>query len=269
MRNERSAAALSPRDAAPADISTGSRAAGPLAYRSEIDETELIKRHVASVKRLAAHLKARLPQAVQLDDLVQAGLIAVLRIARQSDCLHLLDAMLRRSVINAMIDEARRTTWAPTRILRLTAAAAKAMQAVRRREGREGSDEEVAAELGIPVDQYHQILVDSAGISLFDLAAFDDVAEPALQIAGDPEEILRRNQITDALAGSIASLPERERLVVSLYYEHELNMEEVGEVLGLDKSTVSRSHGRALLMLRNALADWGTTPDRSRHKVGG
>ena len=67
-----------------------------------------------------------------------------------------------------------------------------------------------------------------------------------------------------ALAASIASLPERERLVVSLYYEHELNMEEVGAVLGLNKSTICRAHGRALLMLRNALADRNLTADASQ-----
>jgi RNA polymerase sigma factor FliA len=268
MPIDRSAAALSPGKRAPVDISRGSCDPGPAVYRSEIDETELIKRHVPTVKRSAAYLKGRLPQAVQIDDLVQAGLMAVLRIARRGDGLLMPEAMLRRAVLNAMIDEARRTTWAPTRILRLAAVAAKTMQAVRRREGREGTDEEVAAELGIPLDQYHQILVDCAGISVLDLAAFEDIAEPALQIAGDQEERLRQSRIARALASAIASLPEREKLVVSLYYEHELNMEEVGEVLGLDKSTVSRSHGRALLILRSAFADWGATADPTPHRAG-
>jgi RNA polymerase sigma factor for flagellar operon FliA len=261
-------AAPSRQTAALGGIVDGSRAAGPAAYRAEIDEAELIRRYVPTVKRLAAHLKGRLPQSVQLDDLVQAGLIAVLRIARRTDCPHIAEAMLRRSIVNAMIDEARRVAWAPTRILRLATAAAAAMQAVRKREGRDGSDEEVATELRISLDQYHQILVDSAGISLVDLASLDDVVEPALHTAGNQEDDLGRNRVTAALAASIAALPARERIVVSLYYEQELNMEEVGEVLGLDKSTISRSHGRALLMLRSALADWGTAPDPSRHRSG-
>ncbi len=159
-----------------------------------------------------------------------------------------------------MIDEARRTTWAPTRTVRLARSAAKAMRAVRQRLGQDGNDEDIAAELAITVDQYHKILVEIAGISLLDVDAFDDAREPALQIAGNQEETLRLSRITESLAKSIASLPTRERLVVSLYYEHELNMEEVGEVLGLDKSTISRTHGRALLMLRNALADWSANP---------
>jgi RNA polymerase sigma factor FliA len=254
--DQTAAAPISSRAAVWGGLSARSRAGGTAAYRSEIDEALLIKRYVPTVKRLANHLKGRLPQTVQVEDLVQAGLIAVLRLARQSDCADIADALLRRSVVNAMIDEARRTAWAPTRAVRLARAAARAMQSVRQRYGREGSDDEIAAELGVTLGQYHQILVDSAGMSLLELDAIDDTAEPALHVAGAQEEQLRQNRMTAALATSIASLPTRERLVVSLYYEHELNMEEVGEVLGLDKSTISRSHGRALLMLKSALAEW-------------
>jgi RNA polymerase sigma factor FliA len=256
MANDQNAAA----PPLPAALSGGfSGAAGsPIggAYRGEIDEARLIERYAPTVKRVATYLKGRLPQSVQVEDLVQAGLIAILRMARQITCPDIAEALLRRSVMNAMIDEARRTAWAPVRAVRLAKSAALAMQSVRQRCGREGNDEEIAAELGVTLDQYHQFLIDSAGRSLLDLDAIDAAAEPALRIADTQEETLRRDRMGAALAASIKSLPERERLVVSLYYEHELNMEEVGEVLGLDKSTVSRSHGRALLMLRNALADW-------------
>lgn len=239
---------------------------GAAPYRVDIDETELIRRYVPIVKRLARHLQGRLPQTIQLDDLVQAGLIAVLRIARRSGCRDLDEGIGRRAIVNAMIDEARRTTWAPTRTVRLARSAATAMRAVRHRLGREGNDEDIAVELAMTLNQYHKLLIEIAGISLLDVDAFDDAREPALQVVGSQEEMLRQSRITEALAVSVASLPTRERLVVSLYYEHDLNMEEVGEVLGLDKSTISRMHGRALLMLRNALADWRTIP--SSHLAG-
>jgi RNA polymerase sigma factor FliA len=266
MSEDRSAAPLSSLTAASG--SDAASADGPPAYRTEVDETELIKRYVPTVKRLAAHLKGRLPEAVPLDDLVQAGLIAVLRTARRSDCLRIGEAMLRRSIINAMIDEARRSAWAPTRTVRLAKAALTAMRVVRHRQGRDGSDEEIAAELGITLDQYNDVLVELAGISLLDLDGFDCASEPTLQIAGDQDELVRQSQLTAALGKSIASLPTRERLVVSLYYEHELNMEEVGQVLGLNKATISRSHGRALLMLRHALADWSPTSDPTTRRAG-
>ena len=134
------------------------------AYRTELDEAEVVKQYAAMVTRIARHLKGRLPEEVQLDDLVQAGLIAVLRIARHTESLLAEDTPLRRSVMNAMIDEARRTAWAPTRTVKLAKAAATAMRAIRRRTGRDGSDEEVAAELGISLAQYHQVLVELAGI---------------------------------------------------------------------------------------------------------
>ncbi len=240
--------------------------AGAAAYRIDLDETELVRRYVPIVKRLARHLQCRLPQTVQPDDLVQAGLIAVLRIARRTGCCNQDEAIGRRAIVNAMIDEARRTAWAPTRTVRVARSATAAMRAVRERLGRDGNDEDIAAELAITLEQYHKILVEIAGISLLDLDACDDARETALQVAGNQEEALRLSRITESLAKSIASLPTRERLVVSLYYEQELNMEEVGEVLGLDKSTISRTHGRALLMLRNALADWSADP--SRHPAG-
>jgi len=243
-------------------------AAPGAAYRTDLDEAGLVRRYVPTVKRLALHLKGRLPQCVQLDDLVQSGLIAILRLARQPDGLQIGEAMLRRSLVNAMIDEARRATWAPTRTVRLAKAVAGAMQTVRRRLGREGSDEEIADELGLTIERYDAALIELAGLSLIDLDAFDDMRERALQTTPEQEETLRRRRMATALATAVGVLPAREKLVVSLYYEHELSMEEVGDVLGLDKSTVSRSHARALLMLRNALADWGGAADEPRQQAG-
>jgi RNA polymerase sigma factor FliA len=237
-------------------------------YRLELDETEMIKRYAAMVKRIASHLKGRLPQAVQLDDLIQAGLIAVLRIARQSASSCFEDALLRRSIMNAMIDEARRQAWAPVRTIRLAKAAGQAMRAVKLRNGRDGSDEEIAAELRTSLAEYQQILVEIAGLHLMDLDEFDADHEEGLRVTDDQEAALQRSRMLTALARSIASLPEREKLVVSLYYEQELNMDEVAQVLGLSKATICRIHGRALLMLRNALSDWSATADTRRQASG-
>ncbi|MGH7096697.1 MAG: sigma-70 family RNA polymerase sigma factor [Stellaceae bacterium] len=223
---------------------------------ADCDETETIRRHVPVVKRLAAHLKGRLPEAVQLDDLMQAGLIAVLRLARQGGTARLGEAALRRAILNAMIDEARRETWAPVRTVRLARAAALAMRALKRRTGRDAGDVEIAAEMGVSLAEYHRALIDIAGLRLLPLTAFDDGGAGRLPAADDQEASLSGQQMMAALAEAIAALPERERLMISLYYEHELNMEEVGQVLGLNKSTVCRTHGRALLMLRSALGGW-------------
>jgi RNA polymerase sigma factor for flagellar operon FliA len=228
-------------------------------YCDQVDEAEAIRRYVPLVKRIATRLKARLPEAVQLDDLIQAGLIAVLRILRHGGTAPPADPALQRSIINAMIDEARREAWAPVRTVRLAKTAAQAMRAIKLRLGRDGADEEIAAEMGLELAEYHRALVEIAGIRLLQLDEFDDSDEDQLRVADDRDAALDRSRMLAVLTASIAALPEREKLVISLYYEQELNMEEVGEVLGLDKSTVCRAHGRALLMLRAAL---GQTADR-------
>ena len=225
-------------------------------YAAQVDEADVIRQFVPVVKRLALRLKTRMPETVQLDDLIQAGLIAVLRLAPHGGLGPAADPALQRSIVNAMIDESRREVWAPVRTVRLAKNASQAIQAVKQRLGRDGTDPEVAAEMGLTLGDYHAALVEIAGIRLLDITEFDEGGEDPLQAVDDQDAALDKSRMMAALADSIGSLPEREKLVLSLYYEQELNMEEVGAVLGLDKSTVCRVHGRALLMLRDVLADW-------------
>jgi RNA polymerase sigma factor for flagellar operon FliA len=235
----------------------GARGGGYRAsYAAQVDEADVIRQFVPVVKRLALRLKTRMPETVQLDDLIQAGLIAVLRLARHGGLGPAGDPALQRSIVNAMIDESRREVWAPVRTVRLAKSASQAMQTVKQRLGRDGTDDEVAAEMGLPLGDYHAALVEIAGIRLLDIAEFDERGEDPLQAVDDQDAALDKSRMMAAVADSIGALPEREKLVLSLYYEQELNMEEVGAVLGLDKSTVCRVHGRALLMLRDVLADW-------------
>jgi len=256
MPADRALAMLDPPD--PADIAVPADGGFRPAYCAELDEAEIIRRYVPLVKRLALHLKGRLPEAVQLDDLIQAGLIAVLRIMRQGAALHLRDPPLHRSIMNAMIDEARRDAWAPVRIVRLAKTASRAMAVLKQRLGRDADDVEVAAELGMALGEYQGVLVDIAGMRLLQIDELEGSDDRGLQVADETDAGLDRAHMQAELARSIAALPEREKIVVSLYYEQELNMDEVGKVLGLDKSTVCRAHGRALLMLRSALAGRGT-----------
>jgi RNA polymerase sigma factor FliA len=244
------------------------RGAPQSGYGSQFDETELIRQFAPLVKRLALRLKARLPETVQLDDLIQAGMIALLRLARHGNLPASPDPQLQRSIVNAMIDEARHETWAPVRTMRLAKIASRAMRSVKLRIGRDGSDEEVAAEMQITLDAYHAVLIEIAGIRLLQLDEFAETGDSSLRAADNQHAALDRSRMMAALAESIAELPEREKLVVSLYYEHELNMEEVGKVLGLDKSTVCRAHGRALLMLRSRLADWQPEPGAPPPETG-
>jgi RNA polymerase sigma factor for flagellar operon FliA len=237
-------------------------------YGAQLDEAEIIRQFVPIVKRLALRLKGRIPETIQLDDLIQAGLIAVLRLARRGGVAPASDPRLQRSIVNAMIDEARRETWAPVRTIRLAKAASQAMRAVKLRLGHDGSDDDVAAEMRLPLDEYHAVLIEIAGISLLQIDDFVEADDDRLRAAGDQDAELDRSRMMAALAEAIAALPEREKLVLSLYYEQELNMEEVGKVLGLDKSTVCRVHGRALLMLRELLAHWDEQTAKGPSEAG-
>jgi RNA polymerase sigma factor for flagellar operon FliA len=241
---------------------------------SELEETEIIRRYAPMVKRIATHLKARLPEGIQLDDLIQAGMIAVLRAMRRGSLASMGGGMgasppfsLNRTISNAMIDEARRETWAPVRTVRLAKAAGRAMRLVKQRLGRDGSDEEIAAEMGVELAEYHTLLVEIAGIRLLDI---DDIEKGDGQLSAEDDQHaeLDRSRMLSALTAAIAALPEREKTIVSLYYEHELNMDEVGKVLGIDKSTVCRAHGRALLNLRNVLGDWAAAERQPRSRPG-
>jgi RNA polymerase sigma factor for flagellar operon FliA len=145
-------------------------------YAAQVDEAEIIRQFVPVVKRLALRLKGRMPETVQLDDLIQAGLIAVLRLARHGTLAPSTDPVLQRSIVNAMIDEARREAWAPVRTVRLAKSVNQAMRAVKLRLGRDGTDDEVAAEMRIPLTDYHGVLVEIAGIRLLDINEFEDHA---------------------------------------------------------------------------------------------
>lgn len=223
---------------------------------SAIDEGELLRRFMPSVKASALHLKARLPTSVDVEDLVQAGMMALLRVMRAGLGMGEYDRRVRRIVINAMIDEARRTTLPSASIARRVRAAAAAMRATEAQLGRAATDEEVAFQMGISVDRYQRILTDAALVRLLPLDAAGSEVDQAAHAGGDQERTIDRDRVLASLSDAVSSLPERERLVLSLYYEHGLNMDEVGAVLTLDKSTVCRLHGRALLALRARLSGW-------------
>ena len=221
---------------------------------STIDEGDLLRRFMPSVKASALHLKSRLPASVDVEDLVQAGMMALLRVVRAGLGMVEYDRRTRRIVVNAMIDEARRTALPSTSIARRVRVAATAMRAAEARLGRAATDEEVAAQLGISLERYQRILTDAALVRLLPLDVAGAEVDQAAQADGDQERGIDRDRMVASLSEAVATLPERERLVLSLYYEHDLNMDEVGAVLTLDKSTVCRLHGRALLVLRARLS---------------
>lgn len=228
------------------------------------DVDRLVAEHVPLVKRIAYHLIHRLPANVQVDDLVQSGIVGLIEAARhyQSDQGASFETYAGIRVRGAMLDEVRRSDWAPRSVHRKARELSAAVRAVENRLGRAARDAEVAEELGVELPEYHQWVRDASSHQVF---SFDDSLgegesenrESVLPAPGhNPYEELANDDFREALAGTIAGLPEREALVLSLYYDDELNLREIGEVLGVTESRVSQIHSQALVRLRARMADW-------------
>ncbi|MFO8004790.1 RNA polymerase sigma factor FliA [Thioalkalivibrio sp.] len=234
-----------------------------------VDRNQLVDRHVPLVKRIAYHLLGRLPADVQVDDLIQAGVVGLLEAARQYDAGQgaSFETYAGIRIRGAMLDEVRRSDWTPRSVHRNGRRVSTAMRAVEHRQGREARPQEVAEELGVELDEYQRMVADTVSCRVL---SFEDMFEPESEgenrLPGsepDPLEQLQAGNFRDALAQEVDALPEREKLVMSLYYDDELNLREIGEVLGVSESRVCQLHGQALVRLRARMADWtGRDSDR-------
>lgn len=225
--------------------------------------SELVENYAPLVKRIAHHIMLRMPASVQLEDLMQSGMIGLLEAARNYDAGKgaSFETYAGIRIRGAMIDEVRKGDWAPRSVHRNARRVAAAIKEVEARTGHDASDQEVAQQLGIEIAEYYGMLQDSAGSRLF---SFDDLGTTedgsgCERIAGDfptPLDELQKSSLRENLAKSISQLPERERLVLALYYDEELNLKEIGSVLGVSESRVSQIHSQAALRLRSRLGDW-------------
>lgn len=215
------------------------------------------------VKRIAHHLIARVPGSVQLDDLYQAGMVGLIEAAQKYDGTRgaTFETYAGIRIRGAMVDEMRRGDWVPRSVHRNARRIMDAMHAIEGRTGRDATDQQIAAELDVPLDEYHTMVCDSAQGRLF---SFEEAVEndeheytlPTLDDAANPDIRVHRDGLAAALASAIDGLPEKEKLVLSLYYDEELSLKEIGQVLGVTESRVSQIHSQAALRLKKKLSAW-------------
>ena len=233
---------------------------------------EVVEQHADLVRRIAHHLAARLPSSVEVDDLVQAGMLGLIEAARNFDGDQgaSFETYASIRIRGAMIDEIRKGDWTPRSVHRRSREAAEATRRIEQTTGRAATGAEVAEALGLGPEEYARLLEDAVSGQVLSLDShIDDHGDVHVAAAGSysPERQHQAAEFRQQLAAAIGQLPEREQLVLSLYYEQELNLREIGAVLGVSESRVCQIHGQAVIRLRSRLEPFGSADNDTESGV--
>ena len=222
--------------------------------QQEASEDDLVIRHAPLVKRVAYHLKGRLPDSVQVDDLIQSGMLGLLEAAKNFDSTQgaSFETYAGIRIRGAMLDEIRLGDWTPRSVHRKAREMNQAIKKIEDKKLGTASDSEIAKEMGVSLEEFNQILRNASVAKIFsvDDGEVEQDYNGSLATKVQPETMYKREELASALEGIIDDLPERERLVMSFYYEEQMNLREIGEVLGVSESRVSQIHGKALMTIR-------------------
>ena len=248
----------------------GSFSSGMKNYFRQKSTEELVFEHLPLIKYLAGRMANRLPASLDQEDLIMAGIIGLMEAAQRFDPSRKIQfkTFAEFRIRGAMLDELRNLDLVPRSVREKAAKLERVMSDLEKRLGRPPEDEEVAKELKLSLEDYYRLLEEVKGITFVDIEVLkrkvedlqeDDLVE-LLSDAGenDPFERLGLIELAEALARAISELPEKERLVITLYYYEGLTMKEIGKVLGYTESRISQLHSKALLRLRGKLKErWG------------
>lgn len=237
-----------------------------------LDKQQLIAQYAPLVKRIAFHLMARLPASVQVEDLIQNGMLGLLdALGRFDDSQGAqFETYAVQRIRGAMLDGLRENDWMPRSVRREMRRVETAIHQLEHRLGRSPSETELADSLGMPLSEYQDLLLDARGhqlLNLEDLSGDDEEGFLDRHETGatqDPLAMLLEEDMRGLLVQAIEALPEREKLVMSLYYEEELNLREIGEVLGVTESRVCQLHSQAIARLRAQVHGGADTPKPAR-----
>ena len=223
------------------------------------DKEQCLREYAQLVKRLAHQMMSRLPSSLQIDDIIQAGMMGLLDAASRYDEFYgaQFETYATQRIRGAMLDELREADWLPRSLRRDMRSIEAAINRLQQRLGRSPNETEIAEELKIPLAEYQQMLQKSRGAQLVYYEDFhgedtDDFFERfEFGNDADPMDLLEDERFKAELVHAIESLPERERMLMGMLYEQEMNLREIGEVLGVSESRVSQLHSQAVARLRS------------------
>lgn len=240
-------------------------ATGKTSQKDHLSKEKMVREHATLVKRLANQLKAKLPPSVELDDLIQAGMMGLLDAVNRYEDTHgaQFETYAAQRIRGAMIDELRNADWMPRSVRKNMRDVENAIHLLEQQLGRPPAESEVARQLKLSMDDYHELLNDCSGHQLVYYEDFHDsdgggehFLDRFLQDnSGDPIKGLLSESFRESLIDAIESLPEREKILMGLYYEQELNLKEIGAIMNVSESRVCQLHSQAIARLRATLKE--------------
>ncbi len=227
------------------------------------DKNQVLIDHAPLVKRLAFQMKARLPPSVEVDDLIQAGMMGLLDAVDRYESNHgaQFETYAVQRIRGAMLDELRGMDWLPRNLRQDMRRIETAMTGLQQSLGRAPSELEIAQVLKISLAEYQDKLSEGSGHQLVYYEDFQDEHEGhdnflerhMVNAEGDPLSGMLDEGFKRAVIGAIDALPEREKILMGLYYEQEMNLKEIGAVMGVSESRVSQLHSQAIARIRSTL----------------
>ncbi len=226
-----------------------------------IDKEQCLREFAPLVKRLAHQMMTKLPYSVEIDDIIQAGMIGLLDAATRFDDLHgaQFETYATQRIRGAMLDELRQADWLPRSLRRDMRRIEAAISQLQQKLGRPPNETEIAKALEVSLTEYQQLLQETRGAQLIYYEDFNDDGDHdfferfAFDSDINPLDILQDERFKAELSHAIESLPERERMLMGMIYEQEMNLREVGDVFGVSESRISQLHTQAVARLRAKL----------------